>query len=551
MKKFLKSMVVMCIAASMLFTSVQGVFAKALDGEIMKTVSFNQIYDGKEQTNTVNIIVPEKYAHLDLIPNKIEVIQDNEYGRKYKMTWWVCEPEILDGVTYKWIQTNYGSVDALDEYVLMKADDMVNPFYEPDETKRIDYSERYTANEIGQVSSALNPYSYYGKDASQIKVYIDGTTRSFKTAFYPKRYLKNHAVNIQNYDARIPMVGIREFVDSVPYMSLVWDNGKIIVSNSKTGLDTVFNIYSNATDLKAIMLDGSTYASLDDLLIAQISLNEFRMYKCITWEDTKNLSYFKQSGTLEDGLGAMYEAYSNVDVMLPFLLERFLPQNVGISTSAVGNMLATKSWVPYNKEGSLIVLNILENKVNPAGCIYDGDAVVSFTMSANKENLNYWKEEMLKVTSKYSTDKEKAENLAKYLRGVFYHLDLVSSSYNADDAVRDKKFVGVCSDIADLYCIGLGQAGVPSVVVNGKMKANNYLGLSQGHAINGVYYDGAWHYYDIQSYSDKNKDELSDFFFADAIWGIRESNDVLSDVVFDEINELSSRYKALGYTAFN
>ena len=72
MKKFLKSMVVMCIAASMLFTSVQGVFAKALDGEIMKTVSFNQIYDGKEQTNTVNIIVPEKYAHLDLIPNEID-----------------------------------------------------------------------------------------------------------------------------------------------------------------------------------------------------------------------------------------------------------------------------------------------------------------------------------------------------------------------------------------------------------------------------------------------------------------------------------------------
>ena len=251
-------MVVMGIATSMLLTSVQGVFAKALDGEIMKTVSFNQIYDGKEQTNTVNIIVPEKYAHLDLIPNKIEVIQDNEYGRKYKMTWWVCEPEILDGVTYKWIQTNYGSVDALDEYVLMKESDMVNPFYEPDETKRIDYSERYSVNEMGKASAGLNPYAYYGKDASQIKVFIDGNTRSFKTAFYPKRNLKNHAINVQGYDSRIPMVGIREFVDGGPYMSLVWDNGKIIVSNSKTGLDTVFNIYSNSTDLKAIMLDGST-----------------------------------------------------------------------------------------------------------------------------------------------------------------------------------------------------------------------------------------------------------------------------------------------------
>ncbi|MBQ7975341.1 MAG: transglutaminase domain-containing protein [Clostridia bacterium] len=551
MKKLFKSFMVMCVVGSMLLSSVQGVFAKPLEGEVMKTVTYKQIYDGQEQTNIADIVVPEKFAHLDLVPNEIEVIQDNEYGRKYGMTWWVCEPEIIDGVTYKWIHTQYGSVDVLDEYVLMKESDMVNPFYEPDDTKRIDYSERYNVNEMGKVSSGLNPYSYYGKDASQIKVFIDGTTRSFKTAFYPKRNLKNHAINVQGHDSRIPMVGIREFVDSVPYMSLVWDNGKIIVSNSKTGLDTVFNIYSNSTDLKAIMLDGSTYASLDDLLIAQFSLTEFKMYKCITWDDTKNLGYFKQVGTLEDGLGAMYEAYSNVGAMSPFLLERFLPQNAGICTSSVGSMLATKSWVPYNKEGSLTVLNILENKVNPAGCIYDGDAIVSFTMSANKENLNYWKEEMLKVTSKYSTDKEKAENLAKYLRGVFFHLDLVSPSYNADDAVKDKMFVGVCSDIADLYCIGLGQAGVPSVVVNGKLKANNPRGLSQGHAINGVYYDGAWHYYDISSYSDKNKDALSDFFFADAIWGIREVDDISSDVVFDDINELSMRYKTLGYTAYN
>ena len=540
---------VMCVVGSMLLSSVQGVFAKPLEGEVMKTVTYKQIYDGQEQTNIADIVVPEKFAHLDLVPNEIEVIQDNEYGRKYGMTWWVCEPEIIDGETYKWVHTQYGTVGVHDEYVLMKESDMVNPFYEPDETKRIDYSERYFVNELGQVSSTLNPY--YGRDASQIKVFIDGVTRSFKTAFYPKRHLKNHAINIQGYDSRVFMVGIREFVDSVPYMSLVWDNGRIIVSNSKTGLDTVFNIYSNATDLKAIMLDGSTYASLDDLLIAQISLNEFRMYKCITWEDTKNLSYFKQSGTLEDGLGAMYEAYSNVDVMVPFLLERFLPQNVGISTSAVGNILATESWVPYNKEGSLTVLNILENKVNPAGCIYDGDAVVSFTMSANEENLNYWKEEMLKVTSKYFTDREKAENLAKYLKSVFFHLGYASPSYNADDAVEAKMFAGVCSDIADLYCIGLGQAGVPSVVVNGKMKADNYLGLSQGHAINGVYYDGAWHYYDIQSYADKNKDALSDFFFADAIWGIHEAGDTLPDSTFEDVNELSFRYKALGYTAYN
>lgn len=549
MKKLFKSFMVMCVVGSMLLSSVQWVFAKPLEGEIMKTVTYKQIYDGQEQTNIADIVVPEKFAHLDLVPNEIEVIQDNEYGRKYGMTWWVCEPEIIDGETYKWVHTQYGTVGVHDEYVLMKESDMVNPFYEPDETKRIDYSERYFVNELGQVSSTLNPY--YGRDASQIKVFINGTTRSFKTAFYPKRHLKNHAINIQGYDSRVFMVGIREFVDSVPYMSLVWDNGRIIVSNSKTGLDTVFNIYSNSTDLKAIMIDGSTYASLDDLLIAQFSLPEFKMYKCITWNDTYNLGYFKQEGTLEDGLGAMYEAYSNVDVMVPFLLERFLPQNVGISTSAVGNILATKSWVPYNKEGSLTVLNILENKVNPAGCIYDGDADVIFTMSANEENLNYWKEEMLKVTSKYSTDREKAENLAKYLKSVFFHLDYASPSYNADDAVEAKMFAGVCSDIADLYCIGLGQAGVPSVVVNGKMKADNYLGLSQGHAINGVYYDGAWHYYDIQSYADKNKDELSDFFFADAIWGICESDDVLPASAFEDVNELSFRYKALGYTASN
>jgi len=164
MKKLFKSFMVMCVVGSMLLSSVTCVFAKPLEGEIMKTVTYKQIYDGQEQTKTANIIVPEEYAHLELIPNEIEVIQDNEYGRKYKMTWWVCEPEIIDGVSYKWIQTQYGSINALDEYVLMKESDMVNPFYEPDDTKRIDYSERHNVNEMGKVSSGLNPYSYYGKD---------------------------------------------------------------------------------------------------------------------------------------------------------------------------------------------------------------------------------------------------------------------------------------------------------------------------------------------------------------------------------------------------
>ena len=151
----------------------------------------------------------------------------------------------------------------------------------------------------------------------------------------------------------------------------------------------------------------------------------------------------------------------------------------------------------------------------------------------------------------YNSGREKAENLAKYLKSVFFHLDYASTSYNADMAVRDKKFVGVCSDIADLYCIGLGQAGVPSVVINGKNKTNTVHGLSQGHAINGVYYDGAWHYYDVSSFMDKSKDVLTDTFFADAIWGLTETDDVMPASSYENLNELNKRYNKLGYLRAN
>ena len=540
MKKFLKSMVVMCIATSMLLTSVQGVFAKALDGEVVKQIDYRYGKEPNWAYKKVNIVIPEKYANYDLYPNMITV---GSYA--------VFEDEILDGQTYKWINT----VEAdkargiLDEFVLVKDDG--NPFYEVDDTKRIDYSERYYGDRIGKVSSALNPYAHYGKNASDMLLFIDGSLRSFKTAYYPMRSLINHSISIQGPDARMPMVGIREFVDSVSYMSLIWDNGRITLTNSKTGLNTVFSIYSNTTDVKAVLIDGVSYASLDDLLIAQFSYPVYSSYRCISHLKSDNLAYYKPEGDMVSVFSKMYEAYSSVGAMSMFMLEQMLSEHNlrGYSTSATGDILAKKSWVNYNKEDSLKVFNMLENYVNPNGCIYDGECITAFTIGAT--DVNYWKEQMLKVTSKYSTDKEKAENLAKYLNSVFFHLDYASSSYNADDAVKDKMFVGVCSDIADLYCIGLGQAGVPSVVINGKNKTNTVHGLSQGHAINGVYYDGAWHYYDVSSFMDKSKDVLTDTFFADAIWGLTETDDVMPASSYENLNELNKRYNKLGYLRAN
>jgi len=70
-------------------------------------------------------------------------------------------------------------------------------------------------------------------------------------------------------------------------------------------------------------------------------------------------------------------------------------------------------------------------------------------------------------------------------------------------------------------------------------------------SINGVYYDGAWHYYAISDYSDKTKEEVSDTFFADAIWGIKKTETKPSDSDSEVIGELSRRYSAMGYHMTN
>lgn len=484
----LKKIISVLIAICCMITPFSALGA-ALPGEVERIVPYTPY--GEASTGNIRLVLPEKYK--DYVPVPYASQYEDDYS-----PWMIYKPVTLDGVFYTWakIDSFTEAEEKINrqqnvwfEYALIPG---ANPYTQAGvpETQWINYPS----------GAKFNRYNLAGASASDMRILIDGRIRSFEKSFYPKLELGgNYVYKYEPFD-KIPMVSIREFVESTDNLSLVWDNGTITVTNSDNGAVTRFRIYRDEYAYKAVLIDGTSYASLTDLLKAEFGEAEFNKYRY--YNSTKygqDIIYIK----IGDSPIPMEEEVKNFKAHL---------SQMGILNGYV--QLARPNGLLYAHSDDpeaytfhecfftkLTAWDELEQVVVPSGCIYH-NPIIKFSTTYNDAEL--WKGKMAEATKNGATDKEKVQLLLNLLKNSFHkHSTYGDGKKASEKAVTEGKFVGSEKDLQKLFLLGCTGNNIPSV----KLESN---GRGVYGRIVAAYYDGKWNYFDV-----KNAKEVSKSLFVE------------------------------------
>lgn len=525
-------------------------FAKALPGEVEKIVPY--VLYGEQTGGNLRLVLPEKYK--DYEPEPYQSRNEDNYSQ-----WNIFKRVTLDGVQYRWVKMDNAS-GVWFEYVLIPD---VNP---------------YTQNELPEteqvqaaVKASFNKYYQFGKNASDMRIFTKDKVRSFKSAYYPKLQLEGLTDRGRGEGFnKIPMVGIREFVESTDNLSLVWSSGTARVTNSTNGRVTDFCIYNKGGTKKATLINNTSYASLTDLLIAEYGEEEFAKFKYYFSNDYgQDIAYFSFDETANipsERMKIVKNALSNFGILNVYAQAAtwtnyiLFKHNANASSGGMGNAVST----------GLTPIEELEQLIVPSGCIYR-NPYVKFSNQYN--DIEAWKTKMREAVKDKKTDKEKVQTLVKLLAASSELSERIKYGTGApsgidrvwqaavEKALAEGKYFGKGYDVQNLFLMACTENNIPSVKLSSTAYETGEEYVPCDYMV-AAYYDGKWNYFNIENAeeiprnrivaSKKTGEEnnMSYYITVSKYAGLSNSeylNPIASEEELEYARVWSERYSAAGY----